>query len=313
MATSQPWSESWRELRAREPSQRLFALVDPAQEPSLLDLIVSDGLQQACLFGYDIDSPIARGTPRLVDLRDGAPCRLLSGLLRSMPMRPCATLLSSRFDLPALLQHFKQVVDVELEGIDSMFLAFWDPAILGALLGQPDDLTLHVSGPVLTAQQINALTAPIDRWWYWDRGGGMHAAALRSNQSDDVELPERAQLPLVLNERQVDMLVEASVPDHLIQHIGANQPELLAKILPTQRYDFVRQQLARARAHGLSGMGDLVNYVCVALAFGSRFDEVPTMAGPLAQVKASEITFAEALARAAEAELVEAGAAPELL
>ena len=103
------------------------------------------------------------------------------------------------------------------------------------------------------------------------------------------------------------------MPDHLLQHIRHNQPELIEKLPEPARYRFVRQQLARARAHGLEGTGDLVNYVCVALAFGSQFDRQANMPDLLLQVKNKQMGFAQALEKADEAALQATSSEPELL
>jgi hypothetical protein len=118
---------------------------------------------------------------------------------------------------------------------------------------------------------------------------------------------------LVLSPQQVDDLVEAAVPDHLLQHIRQNQPELIEKLPESARYRFVRQQLARARAYGLEGTGDLVNYVCVALAFGSEFDLRANMPELLLQVKNQHLGFAQVLEKADEAALQASSSEPELL
>ncbi|MCG3102387.1 hypothetical protein MAQ58_23660, partial [Enterobacter sp. DRP3] len=49
--------------------------------------------------------------------------------------------------------------------------------------------------------------------------------------------------------------------------------------LPAARhYDFVRDQLARCRAHGADSAASLLIYCELALRYGARFDEDPAMA-----------------------------------
>jgi hypothetical protein len=119
--------------------------------------------------------------------------------------------------------------------------------------------------------------------------------------------------PIVLDEAQVEQLVEAAVPDHLLQHVRQNQPDLLVNLPAQDHYDFVRQQLRRARGHGLQGTGDLVNYVCLALAFGARFDEEPGMAGLLRRVRQQTLSFDALMKQADEAALEAAKTTPSLL
>ena len=307
---SQKWHAAWVSAIAARPALQLFALVDAAQDRRALSVIGNEALPNECLFGYELESPIALSTPRLVAIANPQTSRLASWLLQTMPHKPVATLLASPNDLATLAAHLRQFLDVELDGIDSMFLALWDPAILGTLVGQVDDTTLHVPGPVLEPQQLADLLAPMSHWWYSDRDGGLHDAVpegLRESR------PLQAATKLVLEEPQIDDLVEASVPDHLLQHIRQNQPELLERLASRDHYGFMRQQMRRARSYGLEGMGDLVNYVCLALAYGAEFDSIPAMAKSLAQVQAGTLGFDGALDQVSEDELSAGSKLPELL
>ena len=200
-------------------------------------------------------------------------------------------------------------MDVRLEEHDDMFLAIWDPSILGLLIGTGTDNTLYVEGPALAQEQAKALLGPICYWWYWDRKGNRHEVAHRVAQSGVLA----ADLPLQLNSVQVEMLVEASVPDHLIYHLGTNLPELLEKLPTEKRYKFVCQQLKRARTYGLEGTGDLVNYVAIALAFGAQFDEKAEAAAILQQVRDKKLSFDRAIKSLPEDEMSKAAQAPDLL
>lgn len=308
---AEQWQRAWADASSREATLRLFALVDPAQDKRVVQMIASESAENECLFGYDLGSPIAKTTPRLVSLSGSNASRLQTWLIRAMRDRPVATLIASTSGLPALAAHFRQCIDVELEGMESMYLALWDPAILGTLLGQPDDPTLHVRGPALKPEQIRDLVSPLRHWWYVDREGRLHDAispAWRTEQHHGTSTNR-----MVLDAGQVDQLVEASVPDHLLQHIRQNQPELLERLRSQQHYRFAQQQLRRARDHGLEGTGDLVNYICFALAFGSAFDELPSMSALLARVKNGSMTFDEAMDKVPEDELTARTTTPALL
>ncbi|RYF49906.1 MAG: DUF4123 domain-containing protein [Cytophagaceae bacterium] len=140
-------------LRANE-SGKLYALVDPAQDPGVIGRIAQDAAANACLFGYALDSPIAKATPRVVAILDVQSSALFTWIARHAPHKPVATLMISQLPLDALAEHLQQQMDVKLHGVGAMFLAFWDPSILGTLVGQADDETLHVAGPVLDAEQL---------------------------------------------------------------------------------------------------------------------------------------------------------------
>ena len=170
-----------------------------------------------------------------------------------------------------------------------MFFAFWDPMILGTLLGQPDDPTLYVRGPVLGDLQRASLTKGIRSWWYWDRDG-----QIRSLQTAIEDVPPIS-MPLQLTYQQMDMLVEASVPDHVLHYVELNQEHLLEDLNARQRYRVVREHLTRAKALELTGMGDMVNYVCAALIYGPAIHQDPQILSLLEQVRSHELTLDQAL------------------
>jgi hypothetical protein len=51
--------------------------------------------------------------------------------------------------MPVLLAHLRLAMDPRLPGGDGSYLAFWDPAVLAALLGQSDPDTQTGIDPVL--------------------------------------------------------------------------------------------------------------------------------------------------------------------
>jgi hypothetical protein len=188
-----------------------------------------------------------------------------------------------------VFNQLKPFNEVLLPGGDDMFFAFWDPAILATLMGQVDDATLYVKGPVLSVLQRAHLTDGLTGWWYWDRDGALHSIAMGS------ETTEKLDLPLQLTQQQVDDLVEASVPDHVLSHIELNQPQLLRDYKPAQRYGLVRTHLLNAKQIKLDAMSDMVNYVCAALIYQEQFQINSDIVALLDRVKQGELLLNQAL------------------
>jgi hypothetical protein len=94
---------------------------------------------------------------------------------------------------------------------------------------------------------------------------------------------------------QVDMLVEAGMPDQLLSMLQENQPQLLMDIPRAQHYRLVQKHLLAARKLKLFGMRDILNYTCAALIYGDKLQTNPAIASLLAQVKAGEISFEAAM------------------
>jgi hypothetical protein len=205
--------------------------------------------------------------------------------------RPCVSVISATVSFDVLFRHLAQFTEVALPDGEVMFFAFWDPAILGTLIGQPDDLTLHVKGPVLTSDQQGVLMRGITKWWYWDRNGVLH---LTAGEKVNGAQPT---LPLMLTQSQVDELVEASVPDHILYYVELNQPLLIVDLAPSQRYEFVRRAFLRGRDIGLTSMGDLVNFVCMELIYKERMREDELIVALLENVKKGDSTFLDVIGK----------------
>jgi hypothetical protein len=282
---------------------KLYALIDAAQDKRAIALIRNEGCPNECLFGYALDTPIAKSTPRLVEIHHQKNSPLFKWITKYAPHAPVATLIASTLPIEVLAAHLRQQMDVELQGLDSMFLAFWDPAILGTLVGQSGDVTLHVAGPIFNEEQKQGFLSPIAHWWYWSRDGSLHDAAQQNVQTSPVNAVSLPAKAIIFAPAQVDLLVEASVPDNLLHHIRQNQPGLLQDLPPAKHYQFVQQQVARARRHGLVGTGDLVNYVCVALEYGAEFDILPSIAAVLIRIKENKISFDKAMDEFSESDL----------
>ncbi|WP_374588440.1 DUF4123 domain-containing protein [Ideonella dechloratans] len=276
----------------------LFALVDPAQDRSASQRLSKLSQQHASLLA-SFSAP-----------QDSAPQLLLLGAVdklseetwrlveRSVSSAACTFLLSGS-QLNSLQLHLGRFVDVRLSGGVEMLLALWDPAILGTLVGQTDDSTLHVPGPVLSPTQRNDLLSPLVAWWYGDREQHWHRIA---GSDLNTEATRETKTRLTLTQAQEDALVEASVPDQVLFHLQQNRPSLLNNPdLPHANYHrFVRQVLPAARMLGLEGMRDLVNFVALCLLYRQRMETDPQILQLLNQVQRKTLTMDEAMKRMPE-------------
>jgi hypothetical protein len=210
-------------------------------------------------------------------------------ILRNAKLHPCVLVIASQLNFETLFRHLVRCIEVELPCDELMFFAFWDPAILGALVGQSDDFSLHVKGPVLSVEQRKALMRDMEQMWYWDRAGGMHMVI--GEKSDTFRIVP----PLRLDQTQVDELVEASVPDHILYYIELNQPLLINKIRPPDRYGMVCKSLQNAKDIGLVLIGDMVNFVCLEIIYKERMWQDSDITNVLRKIKNREINFRDAI------------------
>lgn len=255
-------------LQARHAGLHFYAIADAAQDEKLLDHLRQGrgSMQSKCLLA-DLGPEADKAAPHLVQMK--APEQALAlwrGAMRHAEHMPQAlTLIASPQSFGALCKHLAHFTRVRLPDQSEMVLAFWDPAILGTLVGNAKDTTLHVAGPVLAEQQTRSFLAPITAWWYWDRAG-----QLRRIDGKAVDTETDFAEPMPLDQKQVDMLVEASVPDHVLSYLQQTQPALLNRIEPKDQYPTVRRLLADARTLHLETMQDLVRFVGVSLIYGRQ-------------------------------------------
>jgi len=295
---AKPWADIERALQQqadREQDLCWYALVDWAQKPTLPAAYLE---RAGSLFGAAPDSPVGLQGPWLVPMDENpANSARWQALLRAIHLNPAAaSVLATRLSPEELLRRLQTCLDLILpDESDDLQLAFWDPAILGSLVGQTGDDTLHVPGPILDTEQRNHFLESLVAWWYrnrdgeWQRiQGGLNAAA------NTVSLPFR------FRQDQVDQLVEAGVPDLVLFHVRSNQPHLLAQRAPSAQYREIRRLVALARELGLTGLRDLVNLCCIGLIYGPRFDVDAEIAALLNAVKAGHMSLDEAMAEMPE-------------
>lgn len=270
----------------------LYALVEAGQDRDIWRRLQQLSTDSRALLTSEA-SAIADFSPHLLHL--GSAIQLAPKLIETLERNPSSaafTLLCSSHTLIELHTHLVGFTEVRLPGNVEMLLAFWDPAILGTLVGQADDDSLHVSGPVLTPPQLHALLKSLAAWWYCDREGRWH----RVDTPQESNAADTSAQPYVLTQAQEDALVEASVPDQVLYHIELNRPTLFDEQLPHhKRYRFVRMVILAARKLGLEGMRDLANFVALCLIYRQRIETDPVILQLLSQVEQKAMSFDDAL------------------
>ena len=274
----------------QDTSLNWYAIADSAQHKDLPGALLKNGAQARCLLGAPQGSPVARHSPHLVSLESPLEAgRVWSWIHLNVKKSHCLSIVATRMPFDTLFRQLAACTEVVLPEGESMFFAFWDPAILGTLIGQNDDLTLHVKGPVLTSDQQLMLVGGVNGWWYWDRAGELHAIAIAPRREENILRP------IVISQSQVDDLVEASVPDHVLYYLHLNQAAMIADVPPAKLYAVVSQSLQRARHFRLQGMRDLVNFVCIELIYKEQMQKNSAIVNLLEQVRLGNLDLQAAI------------------
>lgn len=274
-----------------------YAIIDKAQHRTLLKKFAEQSLslQSRCLLPAAVDSEEENYAPHLVEMSPLAADReVWPDILAQGASQPANfTLLASWLSFDDLLAHLGAFTEILLPDDTEMIFAFWDPAVLGTLTGQASDTTLHVPIQTLTERQRARFLQGIAAWWYWDRDGNPQQILPRAGA--EAAAAHLVKLPLKLAQVQVDILVEAGVPDLLLSMLRENQPGLLRAIPDLDHYKLVQKHLVEARHLKLLGMQDMLNYICAALIYGEEMQTNPQIVAILAKVKAGEISFDAAM------------------
>lgn len=289
--------ESNRATAFGNPDLTCYAIIDKAQDKALLGKFEKHGIgvRRKCLLPVALDSEMEDYSPHLLELSSLAvDADIWPEILGGGSRHPTSfTLLASRLPFDTLWDHLAAFTEILLPDDTDMIFAFWDPAVLGTLTGQASDLGLHVPAPVLSELQRARLLHGIVAWWYWDRDGNPQQI-LPMNNAEAVAA-DLVGLPLKLTQVQVDMLVEAGVPDQLLAMVMENQPQLLWDIPVSQHYKTIERYLLDARKLKLFGMRDMLNYICAALIYGEALRTDSTIVSLLEKVKAGSISFDTAM------------------
>ncbi|WP_319001526.1 DUF4123 domain-containing protein [Burkholderia sp. AU31624] len=174
-----------------------------------------------------------------------------------------ASVLVSPLTLAQLAAHLAPMVDVQLEQMESaMLMRFFDPRVLPFWL------------EILPAAHRAHLAQGVRHWIHLDTELQIRTAEIAA----PANVRQAAEFPLQLSQAQEDDLLAACYPYTMIERLRAEKPALLASLPAAQHYGFVRDQLARCRAHGTESAVSLLIYCELALRYGPRFDEHPAMA-----------------------------------
>jgi hypothetical protein len=298
MSTGNPFdslvahAQAWAADHPETPAE-LYALIDAGLDKNVWKRLSQKSQQTQSLLSTKGGAADAF-SPHLAALGSATePSPELKAVLALRHPTAAYTLVCSNLPFEELHAHFSRFVEIKLAGGIEMLLAFWDPAILGTLLGQASDDSLHVPGPVLSAEQRATLLSPVVAWWYCDRESRWHRVDCASAAKHP---SEPVLLPFTLTQSQEDMLVEASVPDQVLYHLELNQPNLFEDTQTHEkRYGFVKIVLGSARKLGLNGMRDLVNFTALCLIYRRRMQTDPAILRLLDQVQRKSLTLDEAM------------------
>ena len=196
-------------------SYTFFALVDQAFDYDGMRLQINGPNER--LYSVDRWEQFSEVSPVLLRLPVECAKELRQAVWRLVHHcsgRPMLSIVATRWALPDLVCHLRQCMAPEVGGMKPLLLRFADTRVAAAL-------------PLsLTPANWSRLSDPIDRWWIVGRTGEL--AELGKSQA----FQERASTGsgvFALSDEEVDGLVQAGMPDALVQTRWDQLPERLPK------------------------------------------------------------------------------------
>ena len=132
----------------RERGVELFALLDGARDPRIIDHLSHPLVESLCLFRGRVHPRLARAAPHLAAISPRS--RLTHALLSEGWGRHWGVFLRSKVILHDLLRHFRRLLVVQDEQGRRLFFRFYDPRILRVYL------------PTCNAPELNAVFGPVE-------------------------------------------------------------------------------------------------------------------------------------------------------
>lgn len=278
--------------RADRPvGSTLYALVDGALCLSALarakvfaptqSIIPADG---------SVSSADISALPFLIDLTapsTGYRPRLITELSSWAVEHSAVTWLESDLSMASMAQQLASRMDAQLHENLAVLLRFADARVLPVLYA------------TLDAEQRRSFFSCVTEWWYVSRRVELQALPFE-------RAPGKSSLsftpPLQLTQAQEQQLIDAAEPDSVMHILCRHDAEALERLAPSERYEFIRSSITRAKGWAIETPSDLAVFCMVALAQGPKFDETPQWTAALTRFREGTTTLIQILQQqAAEA------------
>lgn len=175
----------------------------------------------------------------------------------------CLSWIESPLGLAEMAAHLRSLAQVEAADGSRYAMRFHDTRILPAWY------------QMLTVEQEAHVLAPVNSWNYLDRDG--QPCALFGHGAANAPAP----MCLRLSAEQERALLEASLPDIVMERLELNGNADLAAMPRQARYAFLADQVRKATAlYNIRTIEEIVLFCSLALGIGSNFDKLL----PVAQV-----------------------------
>lgn len=279
------------ELPPRGQDDHRYLLINQAawhEQPEVIRGLL--GFERVALFGQPVDACADGATPFLLRLDGHIGNTAVTRPLRTLCSSGCFASAISVLDASQPIGQLAAALSLRCEarlteGQDVMLRCF-DTRVLASLLD------------VLTPEQHSHLVSCTSHWWFAGRNGVLEPVTVSPWPARD-----EFTAPWHLTTDQEEALIDASDTDAMVDLLMRRKLEPLLDLPFVERHPVVDGLLARCKQWGLRGTSDQATYCTLALM--RRQPDIGQLAPwdqLLPRVQRGELTFAAALAIAAEAD-----------
>lgn len=211
------------------------------------------------LLGATPGSPLMSASPVLIRLDTQIANEPLRRVLMKKEYRRAVSVLVSDLSLAELAAHLTDFITVLDPDQSRWFLAFWDPYILASLVGLSPAISGIVPGPVLTPEQIGGLLRQITCWCFHGRNGEARAINQQTHQ-------EGNKPPFALTQKQMDLLMDISLPEAIINTIVEVAPQLVPDRDSAELHALCCEAIRTARDEGRNSLADYAEHALKAMS-----------------------------------------------
>jgi len=258
-----------------QPNNLMYLLIDASQYPGIWRVLQYRfrRLQWLSLFEETSDADAVHTGPVLIQVPVNQ-TRTLAWFLNHTQDIYCLSWILSPLSLIALRGHLNSLMQVEAADSSECAMRFYDTRILPVWYEVLNyEQKLHAFGPVVT-------------WSFINREG------MESTLKGKAHIAAPAAKTLKLTQAQEDALLNAALPDVVIQQLeNTRNPDL--KTMPYyQRYDFIADQIDKAKTrYHIQSLPEIILYCTLALAIGENFDQLQSVSEILRNFAASNTSL----------------------
>lgn len=189
--------------------------------------------------------------------------RTLAWFLEHTQGMHCLSWIVSPLSLIDLREHLRGLTKVSAEDSSEYDMRYFDTRILPAWYQMLDE-----------RQEAHAL-GPLTSWTFMDHDGT--PSTIFGHGHSHAPAPQTLRLTLI----QEQKLLDAALPDIVLQRLEENGNADLEAMPPAQRHGFITEQVNKARQqYGITSSQEIVLFCSLALGIGKNFDKLL----PVAQV-----------------------------